>query len=221
MLKKQFKVVLPRQVQDENSPFHLLLPERALHSLSNQKVYYSHAGTSKYVIPTNQLHKQDIEEYSFSQVLHPDSPNLFKEPLTMNILKTLGLIIFGDNSVVKQTLLGSRTAENCLAKELVNSALRYSSSIEATFVLFSSTCPNISKPKKATIYSYADLITSFNKFSETIGQTDMEAYHLLLTLNFTVKGEIYSVKIIRLISNLSEAELFETVSLQKNNLVVK
>jgi hypothetical protein len=62
MYKKQFKVVLPREGKDENMPsYHICIQERGLHTQSNQTICYSHVGASRYIIPTNQLHRQDIE----------------------------------------------------------------------------------------------------------------------------------------------------------------
>jgi|JI9StandDraft_2_1071091.scaffolds.fasta_scaffold679589_1 hypothetical protein len=78
MHKKQVKVVLPRYVSGDNQLFHLALPERALHTPHNQTICYSHAGTAKNIVPSGTPEREELEEFTFAQVLSPDAISYFR-----------------------------------------------------------------------------------------------------------------------------------------------
>lgn len=78
MYKKQLKVVLPRHLHGDHQLFHLALPERALHTPNNRTICYSHTGTTKNIIPSGTPEREELEEFTFSQVLSPDASSYFR-----------------------------------------------------------------------------------------------------------------------------------------------
>jgi hypothetical protein len=99
--------------------------------------------------------------------------------------------------------------------------LRYGSTVEATMTLFNNTSSYHGKPKKASLENYDDFSQFYSKLIDTVGQNDMEAYHLLLKMEFVYRNELYTVKLVRLIDNVCESELQDILSYKRSNQIIK
>lgn len=188
MLKKLIKVVLPRHLNSEDRLFHLALPERALHTVHNQTICYSHAGTIRNIVPAGTPERHQLEEFTFAQVLSPDAASFFKEPITLDALKGLCVVLFGDNSRLKEELICPKQNTSNIVKELMNNIAYYSSTIEVSATLFGSSSRCNSDNKKALLGSYVEFTRFYERLIDTVGETDMAAYNLSLKFEFTSKG---------------------------------
>jgi len=82
------------------------------------------------------------------------------------MLKGLCIVIFGDNSALKKSLLYSG---NTVIKELINCVLRYGTSVGVSAVLFNSTSHYKGKLKKASLQSPLEFENFYAKLADSVG----------------------------------------------------
>lgn len=114
-------------------------------------------------------------------------------------------MIFGDNSRIKESLINSGASSNSIVKEIVSYILCHAPSVEITARMISTSGLQRSKPKKTIIENSREFSHFYSKLAESVGQIDMEAYHLELKMQYTHRGEGCTLKLVRLIDNVSEA----------------
>lgn len=97
--------------------------------------------------------------------------------------------------------MSAKPSNNSLLREIITGLLKQTTKVFVSIELIGGNCSSVTKTK---VLSYIEYLGLYRTFIDSVDDSDLKKYHLIVTLNYLIDGISNSLSVVKMIAEADE-----------------